>query len=174
MKILKLALLAIAVLVVIFFSIGLIIPVFEYSNTITINSSRKKVWAIYTDRKKDWIEGFESQKLISGSPFTKGAEYETKIVDREEMIMYEKIVSVQPRQSIELALDNDVLTSSYSYTFKGDSIHTKVITNYQITGKNAFIKSMLYLSKRYMKNTDAKMLARLKEIAETKHSQDEK
>jgi uncharacterized membrane protein len=174
MKILKRVGIAIGVLVVIFFSIGVINPVFEYGNAISINSPKENVWAIYSEKKKEWVEGFDSQKLISGSPFTKDAEYETKIVSGEEMIMHEKITSVEPNTSIVWSLDNDVLTSTYSYAFNGDSTQTGVTTNYQITGKNAFMKSVLYLSKSYLKKQDAKMLTRLKEIAETKHSQHEK
>lgn len=166
MRIFKVVLLVAVMLAVIFFSIGLIIPVFEYGNSITINSSRENVWSVYTNRKKEWIDGFESQKLVSGNPLALGSDYETTIVSGEEMVMHEKIVSIQAGKNIAWMLDNDVLISNYSYEFKGDSTRTEVTTHYQITGKNAFMKSVLYLSKPYLKNADAEMLTGLKKIAE--------
>lgn len=169
MKILKIIGILVAALVVIFFVIGLLKPTFEYGNSITIKAPKQTVWAVYTSRKKDWVAGFESQKLISGNPLTPNAEYETTIVSGEAMVMHEVITSIEPEDQIQWALDNDVLISNYTYEFKGDSAQTEVSTHYVVEGKNAIMKSILYLSKSYLKNTDAEMLAALKRIAENEN-----
>ena len=169
MKVLKITAISVAGFVVIFFAIGIINPVFEYGNSITIHAPKAKIWSLYAYQKQDWIEGFKSQTLTNGSALTKGAEYETTIVSGEAMVMREKIVSVNPGKRIEWMLENDVLTSDYSYEFIGDSTKTEVSTHYQVEGKNIFMKSILYLSKGYLKSSDEDMLAALKNTAETEN-----
>lgn len=166
MKILKIIGILIAALLVIFFLIGLLKPTFDYGNSITINAPKHAVWSVYTTRKKDWIKGLQSQKLISGNALTKDAEYETVIDSGEEMVMHETITNIILGDKIEWTLDNDVLVSNYAYEFKGDSSRTEVTTHYKVEGKNSLMKSILFLSKSYLKNSDAEMLAALKEIAE--------
>lgn len=166
MKVLKIIAFSVAALVVIFFAIGIINPVFEYGNSVTINAPKAKIWSLYANQKEDWIEGFKSQKLISGSSLTNGAEYETTIVSGEKMIMHERIISIRPGERIEWLLENDVLTSGYSFEFVGDSVKTEVFTRYQVEGKNLFMKSLLFSSQGFLKNADADMLAALKNISE--------
>ena len=168
MKILKVIGILSAALLVIFFLIGLLKPTFEYGNSIVISAPIQTVWSVYTTRKKDWIEGFQSQRLVTGNALTNNAEYETVIGSGEEMVMRETITNITPGEKIKWALDNDVLISNYAYEFKGDSTQTEVITHYKVEGKNAFMKSILFLSKSYMRNSDAEMLAAIKEIAENK------
>ena len=166
MKVLKIIGILVGALLVIFFLIGILYPTFDYGNTVTINAPKNAVWTLYTTRKKDWVDGFKSQTLVSGTDFTNTAEYQTIIVSGEEMVMHEKITDIHPEDKIVWALDNDVLISSYTYEFKGDAIQTEVSTHYTIEGKNTFMKSVLYISKGYLKNSDAAMLAALKQLAE--------
>jgi uncharacterized protein YndB with AHSA1/START domain len=168
MKILKIIAISLAALVVIFLTIGIINPVFDYGNTIVINAPSRKVWSLYTDQKEHWIEGLKSHTLMSGNPLTKDAEYETTIVSGEAMVMQEKIKAIIPGERIEWTLDNDVLISRYSYTFLGDSSKTEVTTHYDVEGKNLFMKSILNLSKGFLKSSDADMLSAMKKLAEKK------
>jgi hypothetical protein len=169
MKGLKIIAVLISALVVIFFLIGIINPVFEYGNAIRIDAPRNKVWSLYAYRKEEWVKGFETQTLVNGIALTKNAEYETTIVSGERMVMRERIVKINPGSNILWALDNDVLNSIYRFEFVDDSTSTQVITHYEVKGKNAFMKSILYLSKGYLTSTDAEMLAALKKIAENKN-----
>lgn len=167
MKVLKILAITVAVLVVIFFTTGMVKPRFEYGNSVAINAPADKIWSVYINQKEDWIEGFQSQRLISGAPLSKNAEYETTIVSGEEMVMYETIVAIVPGKKIEWTLENDVLISQYSYEFIGDSSRSEINTRYSVEGKNALMKSLLFLSKGYLKKSDANMLTSLKKIAET-------
>lgn len=167
MKVLKILAISVAVLVVIFFTIGVLNPTFEYGNSVAINAPADKIWSVYINQKEAWIKGFQSQKLLSGVALSKNAAYETTIVSGEEMVMYETIMAIVPGKKIEWTLENDVLISQYSYEFIGDSSRSEVNTRYSVEGKNVLMKSLLFLSKGYLKNSDADMLTSLKKIAET-------
>jgi hypothetical protein len=170
MKILKRIFLVLVVLLLVLLSLGIFFPHFNYGNEITIRRSPQLCWDVYTDTTAmhGWIPGFESLRLKKGQPWQAGSEYEFVITEGERMVMQRTIDQVTPASSISFNLNNDVLISEYTVTFTGDSTHTILATDYQVTGKNIFMKSVLYLSKPYLKNADEQMLLSLKKIIESK------
>jgi hypothetical protein len=168
MKILKITAVILALLVILFFSIGFVKPSFDYGNTITVNAPKEKCWALYTDfsARQKWVDGFKEEKLLRGNPLTIGSQYQTTIESGEVMIMQEKIITIVPNEKLEWDLTNDVLNSKYSYEFTGSGMTTTVSTQYNIEGKNAFMKSVLYLFQGSLKNSDLEMLTAFKNTVE--------
>jgi uncharacterized protein YndB with AHSA1/START domain len=171
MMVLKIFLIVIAVLVTLFIAVGLLVPDFEYENTIVINASPEKCWEIYNDTStmKSWMEGFRSLELKNGNPQEQGALYEIIIDQGDSMAMAMKIKSITVPQQISWELNNDVLKSEYTYSFRGDEIKTQVDSHYKITGNNVFMKTILFFSRSYLKDGDRQMLESLKKIVESKN-----
>src|SRR6478736_310561 len=97
MKIVKIVLIALAAIVLLFLSIGLIFPSYEYQSSIAVNASPEKCWAVYHDTKRmsEWLDGFESLTLKTGEQLANGSTYEIIITDDgHRMVMNEKIIEV--------------------------------------------------------------------------------
>jgi len=168
MKIIKIILMTLAGIVLLFLSIGLLLPSYEYQSSIVVNASPEKCWAIYHDTKKmgEWLEGFESLTLKSGKQLADGSMYEIIITDDgHRMVMSEKIIEVKAPTKVTYELNNDVLKSEFSFSFEGTS-STEITSKYKITGNNILWKSILFLSKSYMTNEANQQLEGLKKVIE--------
>lgn len=168
MKTLKVILIFLAGLIIVFFSIGLLFPTYEYQSTVAVNTSPEKCWAVFHDIKKmdRWLEGFESLTLKSGEPLTTGSIYEIVVTDdSHRMVMSEKILKVRTPTMISYELNNDVLKSEFSFSFEGTT-STTITSKYKITGNNILWKAILFLSKSYVTNTGQEQLKALKKVIE--------
>jgi uncharacterized protein YndB with AHSA1/START domain len=169
MKIIKIILAALAGIVLLFLSIGLLFPSYEYQSSIAVNASPEKCWAAYHDTTKmrQWLDGFKSLTLKNGEPLSSGSLYEIVITeDDHRMVMSEKIIEVNAPTKVSYELNNDVLKSEFSFSFEGTS-STTITTKYKITGNNVLWKSILLLSKSYMTGEAQKQLNGLKKVIET-------
>lgn len=168
MKIVKIILATLAGIILLFLSIGLLFPSYEYQSSIVVNASPEKCWTVYHDTKKmsEWLEGFESLTLKSGEQLTLGSTYEIVITDDgHRMVMNEKIIEVNAPTKVTYELNNDALKSEFSFSFEGIN-STTVTTKYKITGNNVLWRSILLLSKSYMSTEAKKQLEGLKNVIE--------
>ncbi len=168
MKALRIILIGITGIVLVFLSIGLLFPSYEYRSFIVVKASPEKCWTIYHDTKKmsEWMEGFESLTLKSGEPLSPGSTYEIIVTDDgHRMVMNEKAIEVSPPTKISYQLNNDVLKSEFSFSFEGTT-STTITSKYKITGNNILWRSILFLSKSYMTNAAQEQLEGLKKVIE--------
>lgn len=168
MRALKIIGIVLTVIIVVFLSVGLIVPSYEYDSSIEVNAPVEKCWSTFHDITKmdQWIKGFESLTLKSGDSLAVGSVYEIVIIDDgHRMVMSEALTEVNAPTKVSYELNNDVLRSEYSFSFEGQS-STKIKSHYKITGKNIFWKSILLLSKSYMRNSAADQLSSLKKVIE--------
>jgi len=168
MKIVKIVLAALVGIILLFLSIGLVFPSYEYQSSIEVKASPEKCWEAYHDTKKmrEWLDGFESLTLKNGELLANGSTYEIVITDDgHRMIMNEKIIEVNAPTKVTYELNNDVLKSEFSFSFEGTT-STKITSKYKITGNNVLWKSILFLSKSYMTGEAQKQLAGLKKVIE--------
>ncbi|MFZ6009650.1 MAG: SRPBCC family protein [Bacteroidota bacterium] len=172
MRILKIISVILAVLILLFVSVGLIYPDFEYGNSVTIQAPQQTCWNTYHDttNQKQWMKGFESLTLIQGEHMTPGAVYEIIIKEEggEPMVMTEKLVALEEPQRITYELSNDVLTSKYTFSFEERGSQTIVTSHYHVRGNNIFMQSLLFLSKSYFNSEDRELLEELKKFIESK------
>jgi carbon monoxide dehydrogenase subunit G len=168
MKALKIIGIVLAVIIVVFLSIGLIVPSYEYDSSVQVNAPVEKCWSTFHDINKmnQWLKGFESLTLKSGDSLAVGSVYEITVTDDgHRMVMSEKLTEVNAPTRVSYQLNNDVLKSEYSFSFEGQS-STKITSHYKITGNNIFWKSILRLSKSYMTGEAADQLSLLKKVIE--------
>lgn len=172
MRVVKIILIVILAIVGVLLAVGLIAPTFEYGNSITVQATPEKCWSVFHDttRMKSWMPGFISFTLTKGDHLQPNAEYLFVMEDGERMEMQEKIIAVNPPESVSYVLTNDVLKSEFSYSFKANSNSTDISTNYKVTGNNVFMKAILFFMKGVMMSSDTETLAGLKmEIESQQH-----
>ena len=168
MKIVKIILVTLAGIVLLFLSLGLLFPSYEYQSSIVVNASPEKCWIIYHDTKRmsEWLDGFESLTLKSGEQLALGSTYEIVVTDDgHRMVMNQKIIEVSAPTKVSYELNNDVLKSEFSFSFEGTS-PTTITSKYKITGNNILWKSILLLSKSYMASSADQQLQGLKKVIE--------
>lgn len=170
MRILKIAGVIFGFLLAIFILLGVFVPSFEYENSVTVNAGQASCWSTFHDvsKMKSWMEGLESLSLKSGESMQLGSVYEMVMVDNgERMVMNETITDITPGEQISYNLDNDVLNSVYTFTFHATNDHQTIIRGrYKVTGNNLLWRSILFLSKSYIRETGQKQLNAFKEMIE--------
>ena len=169
MKILKYLGIVITILLVVFLSLGLAIPSFDYTSVVLINASPEKCWAVLhdTSRMKKWMPGFERPTLKSGVHFQTGAVYELIIRQEERYVMREVVKAVKMPERSSYELTNDILKSEYDFNLVPKGSKTQIITHYHITGNNLIWKSIFALSKSYLQKGSQTQLDLLKVEIET-------
>lgn len=168
MKFLKIILFAGAGLVLIFFSLGLIFPSYEYESSVMVKASPEKCWIVFHDSKKmsEWMDGFESLTLKNGEPMTPGSLYEIVVNDHNKrIVMSEKLIEVNAPTRVSYELNNEVLKSESSFSFEGTA-STTIVSHYKITGNNILWKSILFASRSYMTRSGQEQLESLKKVIE--------
>src|SRR5258706_1446182 len=168
MKAIKIIGLVLVIIIFVLFSIGLIVPAYEYESSIAVNAPAEKCWKVYHNAKlmNQWLQGFESLTLKSGDSLATGSQYEIVITDDgHRMVMSEKITAINTPTKVSYELDNDVLKSEFSFSFEGSS-PTTITSRYKITGNNIAWRSILFLSKSYMTNASNDQLTSLNKVIE--------
>jgi len=169
MKILKYAGLTIVALVVSFLGLGLLIPSFDYTSTVTVQATQEACWRVLHDsvRMKNVMPGLVRMTLLSGDHMQAGAEYEIVIRQDKLYIMRETVKEIRPPVWIAYELTNDVMVSAYDYELIQNSSQTEIKNHNHVTGKNLIWKSILYLSKSYLKTASQSQLDALKKEIES-------
>lgn len=168
MKALRIIGISLLSIVVVFFLLGLLVPSYEYETSMEVNASPEKCWKIFHNVKlmNQWLPGFESLTLKGGDSLAVGSQYEIIITeDDHRMVMSEQITEVNAPSKISYELNNDVLKSEFSYSFKGAS-STIITGHFKVTGNNIAWRSVLFLSKSYMTGATENQLTSLKKVIE--------
>lgn len=141
MRAVKVILGIVTLLVVVFFSTGLIIKKTTYQVKIEIEKPVTEVFSTFNNQEllKEWMTDVKSVKPINIKSGTVGSEYEMTVVNQgKEIIMREKVLAFVPNKKVTLFFDaEDMLkTDEYNFSFSDDKT---IIT------KNVICKSDSYL-----------------------------
>lgn len=169
MKILKILGAAVVLLIAAFLIMGIAVPTYEYGSSIIVHRPQQHCWENFhdTSNMKSWNAGFVSLKLKKGEYKKVGSIYELVMEDKNErMVMTETIMQIDSPREISYLLTNDVLESQFSYTFEAQGDSTKIESHYKVTGNNILWRSILYLSKSYLKDTSEAQLRAFKKHIE--------
>ncbi len=155
----------IALLVVVFFAIGLMFPTLTTETGVTINKPRDVVWQYFTDQSKlkDWLPNVKSIENISGEPMTAGSKFKITFEENgDRIVMTETMTEVKENEVFAFTLENDVITANDRLTFidKGDK--TEVVENNTFTGGNIFWRSLFAVMKSNFEKKSAENYQKLK------------
>jgi len=169
MKFLKYTLIVIALLVAGFFLLGMVKSELTYDCEIIIDKPLAESWAVSQDdtKLKDWLEGFQKNEHISGTPGTVGAVSDIYFIqDGEEMSIRETIKEINPNKSISMLFEMDFMNIDYTMTMVNVDGNTKISSNSVVTGNGMFAKSFIALIGSTFSAQEDNNLNNLKQVIE--------
>ena len=169
MKAAKIGLALLGVLVAIFFTLGIMVPEFEYESEVHVDASVEKAFAVFTDpfKTKEWLTGFKSIKLRKGFPYEVGSEYElTMEMEGGTFVMRETITDFKNNELFAFHLANHQLGVSKVVKFSADGDKTVISSSTNVQGKNIFWRSVLTLMQSSLNKSDQEVSNQLKELIE--------
>jgi uncharacterized protein YndB with AHSA1/START domain len=169
MKILKYILVTIAVLGVIFISIGFIKPEVSYYCEIMVDKPVAESWAVIQDEEKmdEWLIGYQKSEPVSGTPGTVGAVSDIHFDNNgEQMVIRETITEIVPNESISMTFTSDFMDMDYKLTMASVDGKTKINTYSTARGNGVFSKSIMALLAGTIEGQEETNLANLKKTIE--------
>ena len=168
-KFLKYFSIIILVLVILFFSMGIIFPAITYESKVTVNKSAEISFGVFTSPFKlsDWVTGLKGIGLISGIPNTVGSKW--KFIITQNGTDYELIQTMKELKLNELFVthaDNELFTDDVDVKFISKGNSTEIIATSHMSGKNIFWRSAFACAQFYLGSNDQKMYDKLKEVIE--------
>jgi len=169
MKILKYILGIVALLVIIFFLLGVIKSEVSYDCEITVDKPMAESWAVSQDETKlsQWLEGLQKVEHVSGTPNTVGAVSDVYFLnDGQEMVIRETITEILPNESISMTFTSDFMDMDYKLAMEEVDGKTKINTSTIATGNGIVSKSIMALVSSSLTTQEDTNLANLKKIIE--------
>lgn len=169
MKYLKYGLMAIAILIIGFFILGLIKPQVSYQCEIIVDKSLAESWTVSQDESKmaAWLEGFQRIDHVSGSPGTVGAVSDVYfITDGQEMVIRETIKEIIPNQSMSMSFASEFMDMEYRLAMEAIDGKTKISSTTAAVGNGIISKSIMALMSGSIKAQEETNLSKLKETIE--------
>ncbi len=169
MKVLNFTLLTMALLVLVFLSLGYFSPEIRYESSLSINARVEKVWAVMTDNtmKKAWVGSLKGSEQLSGHKDTLGSVYKRHMQGGEAMNILETITEFDENERLGFRLDNKSMLTKTLISLEGSGEETLLRAYHTTRGKNLIDKSTFFLLKGMMKRRADKEYAALKTLIES-------
>lgn len=146
-KFLKYFLFVILGLILLYFLIGFV-PV-KYDYEIEVDKPLNEVWAVVQDDSKydQWLEGFRSIELISGTQNEVGSKYKVIVEPQpgSEFEMTQTLLAIDEFKKVDMHYDSEFMDFLYTITFSESDGKSKVRTDSNVKGKNFLMKPMFSL-----------------------------
>ena len=169
MKFLKYTLGVLAILVIVFFLLGLIKSELSYECEIIVDKPLVESWAVSQDEEKmsDWLIGFQKIQQVSGTPGTVGAISDVYfITDGQEMSIRETITNIVSEESIAMSFASDFMDMDYKLTMSSIDGKTKISSSTTAIGNGMVSKSIMALMGNSIEAQEETNLINLKNTIE--------
>jgi len=169
MKILKYLLGIILLLILLFIAMGFIRSTIEYDCEVTIDKPASEVWAVMNDEStlSEWISGYESSEVVSGTPNTVGAVSNININENgQKMTMQETITAVIPEKQLSMDFSMDMMDMNYDLLLESKGNSTVVKTTSKTEGNGMLYRSILAFMPSAMEAQELENLNKLKRLVE--------
>ena len=174
MKILKYLVATIVVLMVVFLTIGFLIPSVDYGHKITVNKPIEEAWAVAQDESKydQWLEGFQSIVLVEGKKGTVGSRYKVVVNPgdgQSDFLMTETVVSIEKFDHVSLSFDSEMMDFEQTISYSSEDGATTIVTDSKGMGNGLTMRSMFALMEMLggaFKKQEVKNIEALKMVIE--------
>ena len=169
MKFLKYLLGIIAVLVIIFFLLGMIKSEISYTNEIEVNKPLSEAWAVSQDesKMKDWLEGLQKVEHVSGIPGTVGSVSDIYFINEgQEMVIRETITEIVPNESVSMTFTSEFMDMDYKLSMSSKGNKTKINSITTCKGNGMLSKSLIAMMGGTMESQEQTNLESLKKTIE--------
>jgi uncharacterized protein YndB with AHSA1/START domain len=158
------------IVVVAFFSLGILNPTLDYETAVTIRAPLEKTWnVLLTDSLKDkWIPNFKSIEILEGEKNKIGSVSKVVLEDQKETYaMTEELITFVPKKEFSFLLEGEVLKNTVNVTLeKIDSVTTVLRVKNSIVGENLFFKSIFIMNAEMFKEMNLQSYLKLKNLIE--------
>jgi len=145
--------LALLILVALFFSIGLIKPSIQYESKITVDRPVDRAFMVFIDGSKmdQWLTGFKRIELVSGMPNFPGSIFNLILeMNGKEVTLKEEVVDFRWNELFSVRIHHDLMSIENVNQFTPMEMKTEITGTYRVTGKNIFWRSMLVFARGRM------------------------
>lgn len=169
MKYVKYSLGILAVLVIVFFLLGLLKPEITYDCEIMVDKPLTEAWGLSQDPEKisEWLIGVQKMELVSGQHATVGSVYDVYFDNEgQQMIIRETITEIVPNESVSMVFTSDFMDMDYTLAMESIDGKTKINTYTTATGNSMISKSIMALMSGTFVTQEETNLANLKKAIE--------
>ena len=161
--------LPILIMLILFFSIGLIKPTVSYENEVMIERPVDKSFMVFTDVSKmgEWLTGFKKMERIKGLPTLPGSLIRmTMEMNGKEISVTQEVIDFKWNKLFSFRLHHESMTIDCEYTFVSSEMNSEIHSIMIVEGKNLFWRSINLFIKRKMKKQNQDDLDKLKALIE--------
>ena len=161
MKAIKIILGIVTVLVIIFFSTGLLVKETTYQVKVEINKPLSEVFTAFNDQEKMaiWLPEVKSVKPINVKPGIVGSEYEMTVNNNgQTVVMKEKVLAYIPNQKVTLYFDADDMLKTDDYNFSEVNGVTTIIKDVSCKSDSYIMSCMFPYFKGFFTDMDQEYL----------------
>ncbi|MEZ5344832.1 MAG: SRPBCC family protein [Pyrinomonadaceae bacterium] len=160
---------AVVLLLAIFFAPAFLVPVVTNETRVTINKPREEVWKKFMDSSQmgKWLVGFKSIETISGEPDKVGSKH--KIVLEENGQRFEATETVKEvveNEKFAFELAADAIRDDITVTLINKGLTTEVVQSERVTADGVFYRAMCFWMKSWMRERSQQNMDNLKKYIE--------
>lgn len=170
-KFLKITGIVLLILILAFFSLGIIFPKVTYTAEIAINKPLIETFRKYNDpgTLKQWIPEMKSLEILEIKPGMVGTKMKMIIENEGQIVeLMEEVTQFEENKLIGLNFDAGMMHKSDVVEFIETESGTLIKGTYTCTGSNLFYKSLFSLIKGSFKSIDEGYLINFKAFIERK------
>lgn len=135
-----------------------------------IQADKNKVWDNFQNPSnfKKWMSGFEKIEMLEGIPGTAGSTYALhfKNDDGTTNILYQKLTSIDPPNSIAFDLNNEMFSSKLFIALDEIEEGSKMTVKMDIEGSNTFYNAFIHLGKENIDQNQRQNYEAFKQLLE--------
>jgi uncharacterized protein YndB with AHSA1/START domain len=169
MKGIKIMLGIVTVLVILFFSTGLLMKETTYQVRVEINKPLSEVFRAFNDQEsmKYWLSEVKSIAPINVKPGIVGSEYNITVDNNgQTIIMKEKILAYIPNKKVTVYFDAEDMLKTADYNFSEVSGNTLIINDVVCKSESYMMSCMFPYLKGFFTDMDQKQLENFKAYVE--------
>lgn len=169
-KILRYVAMVVLVLLLVFLSLGLFIPVVEYETSIIVDKPVAEAFALYNDRSniKQWIPEIQVMEPIAETPEVVGSKYRMVINSNGDVTeMVETVTSYTINEEVGIHFDAGMMQKDDTYIFEDMGSKTKITGKHGARGDSYYARCVFALFKGVFTEIDQGYMDRFKIWAES-------
>ncbi len=169
MKAIKIISGIVTVLVIIFFSTGLLVKETTYQVKVEIHKPLQEVFLAFNDQQKmmEWMPEVKAIEPISVKPGKVGSEYKMTVDNKgQAIVMTKKVMAFVPNKKVTLFFDADDMLKTDDYSFSAQNGVTTIVKESVCKSDSYIMSCMFPYFKSVFKEIDQKYLNNFKVYVE--------
>ena len=165
MKAIKIIVGIVTVLVIVFFSTGLLVKQTSYQVEVNIHKPLSEVFLAFNDPQKlmEWLPEVKSIEPVNINPGIVGSEYKMTVDNNgQTIVMTKKIMAYIPNEKVTLFFDADDMLKTDDYSFSERNGVTTIVKKTVCKSDSYIMSCMFPYFKSVFKEIDQKYLNNFK------------